>query len=139
MLPTQLLKKNRDKWHEFLASNELGEVSLHDYYCKETPEFHTSIYYEHLANEIFQDAVEVGALELPEPYKADDFCLVHIFGPNLDMGTLGVIFVNERDLEAEAFDEFYLSGKMYDAEKIIGWMANAVNHLFVLLYEQQNR
>ena len=73
--PLETVAFYEDKWAEFVENSELKKVPLTQYYCGEDLSFAqiTRADHEKMMTEIFKDAVEVGAIVLPEPFTADNF------------------------------------------------------------------
>ena len=62
------------KWEEFVYDGGLQDVCLYDYYHGAGSRNQCSpAEYKMIVGELFADAVAVGALSLPNPWKADDF------------------------------------------------------------------
>src|ERR1017187_7003246 len=61
------------QWQQFTWGSSSADVSLHEYYLGHAPEDITDEEYEKLLAELFADAVVVGAIALPDPYKPADF------------------------------------------------------------------
>ena len=64
---------DEEKWHDFVESCELASVGILRYYLGRSPRKLTAEDCELVLTELFSDAVTVGAIALPEPYKAEDF------------------------------------------------------------------
>ena len=69
------VKFNRSEWAQFLKDSRLANVNIYKYYLGSIPSKITFEDYDKVLTELFADAVEVGAVVLPEPYKAADFRL----------------------------------------------------------------
>ena len=61
------------KWAEFINGSGLGRMSLHQYYLNPVHLQLTDYDFEELSQNLFADAVAVGAIVIPQPYAADDF------------------------------------------------------------------
>ena len=64
---------HRRKWDEFLNSNDLGNMNIYKYYIGSIPYTRTAENILKVLKELFTDAVTIGAINLPTPYKAEDF------------------------------------------------------------------
>ena len=60
-----------DRWDKFVADGRLGRVPLYKYYLGNASPGVAEC--EGVPQELFTDAVTVGAITLPKPYKAEDF------------------------------------------------------------------
>src|ERR1039458_2180378 len=68
--PTQEMPK----WGEFVKTSGLEKTRVFAYYLNDAhTQGHAYFEREKLTTELFQDAVSVGAITLPPPYKVDDF------------------------------------------------------------------
>jgi hypothetical protein len=62
-----------EKWDELSLNNDLEHMQLHEYYLgKAAPDYDDNKEQEML-NEMFADAVDIGAINFPKPYEKDDF------------------------------------------------------------------
>ena len=68
---------NMEKWRKFVESvssnDEMSTLRLDEYYLGKKVRMVGSEDFERLYSEIFSDAISVGAIVLPEDYRADDF------------------------------------------------------------------
>jgi hypothetical protein len=67
---------SRSAWEDFVQSSELSRTSLYNYYLGKKPDTNVSSRageYEKLLTGLLLDAVDVGALTLPDGYDAKDF------------------------------------------------------------------
>ena len=70
-----------NKWQDFVSGSGLEGVTLREYYVEDFTVNALGISpgaYTKIIAEIFADAVAIGAIVLPKPYKADDFEFRHI-------------------------------------------------------------
>ena len=72
-VPTRGAVFNRQKWQVFLRESDLEGMSLHKYYLGKKDSHVPDYQLEKVVTELFADAVEVGAIILPSPYKPADF------------------------------------------------------------------
>src|ERR1035437_9847712 len=63
---------DKQKWQDFLKDSSLGKVKSCRYYADESAATHLPDY-EKTVTGLFNDAVVVGALVLPNQYGAEDF------------------------------------------------------------------
>ena len=84
--PGERVIQDWKKWVEFVKNDGLGEVNVYEYYLGREPWQATHLQSAKVAAELFADAVALGAVVLPSPYKAEDF----IF----QMDTLGALHVS---------------------------------------------
>ena len=89
---------------------DLRDVSIYQYYLGKTVEIvaglvitkFTDKEYEKAVADLFADAVQVGALSLPEPYKAEDFRFVMAVGSSMAWdGSMDIIFKSKPELKSE--------------------------------------
>jgi hypothetical protein len=92
--PAQVLTEKWTEWQEFVWGSKMGDVQLHEYYLGTAPEELTSEDYEKLLTELFSDAVAVGAIALPDPYRPDDFAFRIVGDKSTNVGW-------RRDADAE--------------------------------------
>src|ERR1017187_6825908 len=64
---------HREEWSGFVDAGDLHNVKFWRYYLGEGDIQAVPGNYEKIANELFRDAVTLGAITLPGKYKADDF------------------------------------------------------------------
>jgi hypothetical protein len=67
-----------DEWDAFVSNVRLRKDNLHRYYLGEEPLQVTHEDYAKILTELFADAVQVGAIVLPEGYNAESFQLAVI-------------------------------------------------------------
>src|ERR1039458_6255214 len=68
-----IVSPGQQKWHDFVANSELEDVNIHEYYLGHTYPSPTDEGYEKMVTELFADAVEVGAVVIPDELRAEDF------------------------------------------------------------------
>src|ERR1039458_8567626 len=64
------------KWEEFVQDNGRGSIKLFQYYLGSGTDQPTAEEYEKLFSELLADAVTVGAIAFPDPYKPEDFQII---------------------------------------------------------------
>ena len=86
------------KWEQFVHSSELETVNVYQYYLgrNDLPRYNND---EHrkVAKELFEDAVAVGALNLPSSYNVDDFEFIKVRTNTWDT-QMKIVLKNEPDL-----------------------------------------
>src|ERR1017187_6209721 len=60
-------------WQDFVRESELGSVPIAEYYLGRNAQHYTGPEHEKVMDELFADAVAVGAITLPPSYKAQSF------------------------------------------------------------------
>lgn len=61
------------KWSDFLTSTGIADIELFEYYFGSTPATVKIEHFNKLIQEVFLDAVDAGAIQLPQKIKAEDF------------------------------------------------------------------
>src|ERR1039458_4211841 len=76
---TQRLSFERQKWDDFVQNSGMGEVKAYRYY--RWPPKKSVVFYdaEEMITELFMDAVDVGAIFIPDGYSAEDFVFKKAF------------------------------------------------------------
>ena len=140
-VPTSLGAKLRasvefvpEKWEEFVESSEMRGTSLTHYYCGENKNFQQLSMDDHqkVTTEIFNDAVAVGAIVLPEPFVAEDFEFRGMATQVKGAEEIGVALKAAPELLEEVCSYTWA----YDVElsdqyvtKVLGWIAETVGIL----------
>ena len=66
-----------EKWAEFIEKSDLGATNVYEYYLGQNHNCPLDADdYKKLLEELFQDAVAVGAITLRSPYHVDDFAFI---------------------------------------------------------------
>jgi hypothetical protein len=68
-----------EKWAEFIEKSDLGTTNVYEYYLGQNHNYNYPLDaddYKKLLEELFQDAVAVGAITLHSPYHVDDFAFI---------------------------------------------------------------
>ena len=89
---------NGKLWTEFVRSQELEETTLPCYYLgSRRKKVHGDTERSKIVQELFQDAVEVGAISLPTTYAANDFELIteNIAGLPKKFDRVSIIFQSQ--------------------------------------------
>jgi hypothetical protein len=86
------------KWDEFTRSIGMEEVNLYEYYLEEKPDRQDDSAREKVVNELFTDAITVGAISLPIPYTPNDFEL-KVKRYNQSSSGLHITLKNQPNLE----------------------------------------
>lgn len=75
--------RDRSKWEQFLKNGGVQNTKMVKYYpCEKViHEGVPELDWVHIVTELFQDAVAVGAISLPEPYSSGDFEFSVVQGP----------------------------------------------------------
>jgi hypothetical protein len=80
-------------WAEFMKLSGLRKVNLHEYYLGSPSPDASTAEYQKIITELFEDAVAVGALILPPPYKTKDFLFQVGPSRNPTLADIGVMQV----------------------------------------------
>ena len=97
----------KTKWAKFVKKGKLQNMNVYHYYLGRTPGQVSEAEREKILDELFKDAVAVGALLLPRDYEAKDFRLSIVPDQPEQMQRIEIVLKKQPRLEQPRLMPYY--------------------------------
>ena len=120
----------RGRWDRFVADSGLHDKSLYGYYLGNVPDYPDEAENEKVLAELFADAVDLGAITLPSPYKVEDFQLRKM---GSEVGDLEIsLKKNPQSKESQRFTTWRFMGTdapMHESTNLLDYISQGIDKL----------
>ena len=120
----------RGRWDRFVTDSGMQNKSLYGYYLGYCPDYPDEAENEKVLAELFADAVDLGAITLPSPYKLEDFQLKKM---GSEVGDLEIsLRKNPQSREPQCFTTWRFMGTgapMYESANLLDYISQGIDKL----------